>query len=403
VEKQEVRVSGASESNEDLVSGRVNRSNDQTSVWAENGAVTDPILPVGSTPVAYKGGNILVASVSPDVNNDYRPSTPLNAILGNGWMGGTGVTGNGGAAGGTGVHGLGGANGVGVMGDGNRAGAGVIGRGGPLVGTGVLGIGSLGGSAGVGVQGVGGIANIGGPPAAGVFGQGGTISGTNTDRRLLGAGVIGVGGDAGSAPASPPADAGSVGVFGQGADAKVDSTPGPGGTPVLSGPLEPGAGIIGRGGVPVPPSPRMQMAAGVIGLAGGEDKPSLSQTGNVGVFGQGPTGVRGRGKAGPGINGSSSADRGGVFSSAQAAQARLVPHGIEIELPSGVPVTPTGIGESHLERGVVLLPKDGFAGDLMTLRDSAGNCTLWFCVRSADANGPARWSQVLLGPSFYGQ
>src|SRR5262249_26263242 len=195
---------GASESNDKVVSGRVNRSNDQTTIWAENGALTAPVLPIGSTPIAYKGSNIFVVNVAQDINSDYRPPAPLDAILGYGWISGTGVIGNGGVVGGTGVRGQGGENGIGVMGDAKGGEAGVVGGGGPRDGTGVMGVGSLGGSAGVGVHGVGGVASPGASPAAGVFGQGGMIQGPNTERRLLGAGVIGVAGDAGSAPAPAP-------------------------------------------------------------------------------------------------------------------------------------------------------------------------------------------------------
>jgi hypothetical protein len=121
------------------------------------------------------------------------------------------------------------------------------------------------------------------------------------------------------------------------------------------------------------------------------------------VFGSGPTGIRGSGRNGPGVNGLSDKDRGGVFESQRAAQARLVPKKVETKLPEGSPVTPTGIDASALKKGIVSLPKDGAAGDLMTLIDDGEDCTLWFCVRGASASGPAHWAQVLLGPSFNGQ
>jgi hypothetical protein len=56
-----------------------------------------------------------------------------------------------------------------------------------------------------------------------------------------------------------------------------------------------------------------------------------------------------------------------------------------------------------LREGVASLPKNGQAGDLMTLLDDARLCTLWFCVKAQDSAGPAQWAQVLLGPSFPGQ
>ncbi len=189
-------------------------------------------------------------------------------------------------------------------------------------------------------------------------------------------------------------------MFGQGADAKVENIF-EGGVATQVGPLEPGAGIIGRGGLPIPPE--MPVAAGVIGLAGGETKPPLAQTGGTGVFGAGPTGVRGEGQGGPGITGFSDKDRGGIFESQRAAQARLVPRRVETRFPEGSPVTPAAIAAPVLERGTVALPKNGAAGDLMALLDIGEDCTLWFCVRGASATGPARWAQVLLGPAFDGQ
>jgi hypothetical protein len=56
-----------------------------------------------------------------------------------------------------------------------------------------------------------------------------------------------------------------------------------------------------------------------------------------------------------------------------------------------------------LREGAASLPKNGQAGDLMTLLDDARLCTLWFCVQAEDSAGPAQWAQVLLGPSFPGQ
>src|SRR5262249_41244213 len=162
---------------------------------------------------------------------------------------------------------------IGVMGDAKGGEAGVVGRGGPREGTGGMGVGSLGGSGGVGVHGGGGGGSPGGSPAGGGLRPGGMLKGPNTEPRLAWGGVCGVAGDAGSARAPAPSDAGSVGVFGQGADAKVDSVIDGAGMVTLSGPSEPGAGIIGRGGVPISAPPGMLMAAGVIGLAGGETKP----------------------------------------------------------------------------------------------------------------------------------
>jgi hypothetical protein len=415
-------MSGSSESNEDLVSGRVNRSNDQTTIWAENKFSSVDIIgiEVDSFRVNFNGDAIFSVEVAKDTEEDgeFRPPMALDAIVGNGWSaehvggsGGTGVTGIGGNVGGLGVRGLGGENGIGVLGDAGGRTTGVVGLGGPREGTGVFGRGSGGdrlfrhGRGGIGVHGVGGDADLtlgqtAVLPGAGIFGEGGKILDTNENRLLLGAGVIGLGGHAGEKDAPSSNETGSVGVFGQGADAKVERIF-DGGVATQVGPLEPGAGVIGRGGVPIPPE--MPVAAGVIGLAGGEAKPPIDLTGRVGVFGSGPTGVRGSGRDGPGISGLSDKDRGGVFESQRAAQARLVPKRIETRLPEGSPVNPTGINEAALERGIVSLPKNGAAGDLMALIDDGEDCTLWFCVRGSSSAGRARWAQVLLGPSFDGQ
>ena len=124
-----------------------------------------------------------------------------------------------------------------------------------------------------------------------LFGQGGKITDENRDQLLLGTGVIGVGGDAGNMDMPPASDAGSVGVFGQGADANVKTIVDDGST-VFDGPAEPGAGVIGRGGVGT--GVRPGVAAGVIGLAGGHAKPSIAETGSTGVRGRGFKSCRAR-------------------------------------------------------------------------------------------------------------
>jgi hypothetical protein len=55
------------------------------------------------------------------------------------------------------------------------------------------------------------------------------------------------------------------------------------------------------------------------------------------------------------------------------------------------------------ERSGARLPKSGRAGDLMSVIDEQGYCTLWFCVKGEIGGAPARWAQALLGPSFDGQ
>src|SRR6187551_4040437 len=112
-------MSGADESDDDLVSGRVNRSNDQTTTWAENHYDTTNIGPIetGDFRVEFGGPAILVVEVARDTEEDgeFRPSAPLDAIVGTGWSadwagqsGGTGVTGIGGDVGGRGMFAKGG-------------------------------------------------------------------------------------------------------------------------------------------------------------------------------------------------------------------------------------------------------------------------------------------------------
>ena len=48
------------------------------------------------------------------------------------------------------------------------------------------------------------------------------------------------------------------------------------------------------------------------------------------------------------------------------------------------------------------MDEDFFWGDLLALIDKQRQCALWFCVSSGDGGGPAKWAQVLLGPSFNG-
>jgi hypothetical protein len=405
-------MAGSSESDEDLVAGRVNRSNHQTTIWAENQFDSFSIGPfeLDWVRTEFGGPVIFLVEVAKDSadEGEFEPSAPLDGIMGVGWSaqqagqsGGTGVIGIGGAVAGRGVFGRGGEGGPGVTGDAGGAAAGVMGFGGPREGTGVFGLGSGGerlqrrGRGGVGVHGVGGHASVQTGanddvlPGAGVFGQGGQFREGNPARLLLGTGVIGVGGDAGNQGLPDRSNAGSAGVFGQGADATVD------------GPGEPGAGAVGRGGIST--DPRIPPAAGVIGLAGGRDKPSIFETRDAGLYGLGSTGVRGVGVAGQGVRGSSDVDRGGAFSSDEVAQIQLIPKGVRTVFPDPATVTPQGISPGDIERRIVSLPKNGQGGDLMALVDDSRTCTLWFCVRSGDGSSPARWAQVLLGAPFDGQ
>jgi len=186
----------------------------------------------------------------------------------------------------------------------------------------------------------------------------------------------------------------------RGADADVKPIVDGTGT-VYDGPAEPGAGVVGRGGVQTVPRP--QIAAGVIGVAGGFAKPSIGETGSTGVAGHGVTGVGGVGEGGPGVRGSSDKDRGGIFASIAAPQLQLTPFRVKATLPKPSAVSPTAIPLGFLKENSSLLPKTGQAGDLMTLIDDTRMCTLWFCVKGWDKVNAALWTQVLLGPSFPGQ
>ena len=378
-------MAGANGSGEEMQTGRTNRAEGRTKLWAQ--------VPPGQP--NFNGPAIMIVEVAGDAEDpdDYEsgdsflPSNAFDGLVVTGWSGGS-------------ASNFGGTPG---------AGSGVVGKGGRNQGTGVVGFGSgtkepgsgNGGGGGIGVHGIGGsqpsfFVDPNAPPGTGVIGQGGLRNPTeNLSRLPHAAGVVGLAGAEGK-PLPPATDTGGFGVWGQGADAETmmvmprDETgtiPGP---VVPSGPADPGAGVFGRGGVPTPPGG--PVAAGVIGLAGGITTiPGASETGNCGVFGKGPNGVVG---LGDGDNG-----RGGKFESIRAAQVWLVPHDTRRPSPPTANVSPTAIVMG--ERGRVELPRDGRGGDLLTLMDSERQCTLWFCVQDA-ADRPARWAQVLLGTAFDG-
>lgn len=109
-------------------------------------------------------------------------------------------------------------------------------------------------------------------------------------------------------------------------------------------------------------------------------------------------GVEGHSDDGTGVRGDSGNGRGGMFSSQRAAQVRLIPHAAATIFPPPLPLTPYAIPAAP---EVVPLPRSGQGGDLLTIQDKSGECTLWFCVRGED-KVPARWAQVLLGASYEG-
>jgi hypothetical protein len=110
---------------------------------------------------------------------------------------------------------------------------------------------------------------------------------------------------------------------------------------------------------------------------------------NTGVFGGGEDGVMGMGLSG----------RGGIFASERSAQLRLVP-ALGHRMTERETFTPTIVTDPN--RQGADLPKNGRAGNLMSVMDEQGDCTLWFCVRGDGEGVAARWAQVLLGPVFDG-
>jgi hypothetical protein len=428
---------GSDSTGEDLVAGRTNRAEERTIFWAD----------VAPGEPNYNGPAILIVEVAKDLDNsewdksDYEdgenfiPSNQVNGIMATGWSGGGSVN-LGGSPGGTGV----------------------IGRGGRNEGTGVQGLGGgtpeidSAGAGGIGVHGIGGFQaefpfpffwnpSSPPPPGAGLVGQGGRQSPSSNLLRLPhAAGVIGIGGGMGlgfdALPSHPLMQTGGVGVYGQGAELttlmvlppRVEGQPAPT-TKVPSGPLAPGVGVVGRGGVAV--APATGIGAGVVGLAGGIAIPSANTTGGVGVFGQGNLGVSGIGTligvkgvstttvgvqgetdTGTGVVGSASkGGRGGMFLSAKSAQLQLLPHSIKIAKPDSKLATPTELSGTGIP---LALPKAGSSGDLLAIDGMTQGtsdapvvktCTLWLCVRSADSktSTPAVWSQILTGAFVSGQ
>jgi hypothetical protein len=109
----------------------------------------------------------------------------------------------------------------------------------------------------------------------------------------------------------------------------------------------------------------------------------------TGVYGAGQNGVKGTGTEG----------RGGIFRSERAAQVRLIPASRPLKDVEQASFIPTAITISDLQNPE--LPKDGGAGDLISIVDDDGLCSLWFCIQ--DNSGAARWAQVLIGKPLRGK
>jgi hypothetical protein len=431
-------MAGADESGEEMQSGRTNRAEDPTRVWAQQ-----------DEGEAFNGDVIFVVEGAGDIEDDdfSLPSSRLHAIRASGVMDGAGVVGLDGAHGDEDVS--------------NLMNVGVFGRG----DTGVRG---EGGSDGPGVEGIGGNRPFFGIRGVGVLGRGGRQDDENNEeRKPHGPGVIGMGGGRAKTLANDSI-VDSVGVFGQGADAEERTVDG-----VVHGPSLAGAGVVGRGGVTN--STESQVGPGVVGWAGGSDNlPVLAFVGDIGVVGFGGTGVRGiglgdsslggpgvqgegsngagfagsRGVIGPGVvgqggralltgapifahaagvigiavdtppsasetnetgvygtgldgvKGAGAEGRGGVFKSERSAQVQLIPakRPVTKEQAATTPLAVANPGTLGPN-----LPKNGRGGDLMSVVDQDGECTLWFCIRDSTSGSPAHWAQVLLGPSFDGK
>jgi hypothetical protein len=276
-----------------------------------------------------------------------------------------------------------------------------------------------------GVYGVGWLAGFG------VVGFGGPVQGT---------GVVGQGGWKRLAKAVAPLSWDEIG----GRDKIQDGTVGGIGVHGLGGNQDslnarPGPGILAQGGKPdTSPTARESFAGpGVVGVAGGVPVPDPLATRNIGVYGEGSTGVFAQGIAIPGLPGETNvglsavgsvgvvanghfaggrfsgdevgveghgdSGTGGVFESNKAAQVRLTPH----EAVEPIPDEPFPVRALNPKGHETVLPANGQAGDLLctSMKATTGKpvAVLWFCVTSGDTTGPALWRQVLLGPEVRGQ
>ena len=424
-------MAGSDESGEEMQSGRTNRAEDHTRIWAQQR--------LGEQ---FNGDTIFVVEGAGDIEDEdfTLPSGKIHGILGVGVGAGAGVIGHDASSPDQDISQV---RDVGVFGRGKT---GVEGEG--TRGPGVEGVGSNHSTSLLG---------------AGVVGRGGRQPDeNNAERTPHGPGVIGIGGGRAREVKTGNNIAASVGVFGQGAEAEARTV---GGT--IHGPALPGAGVVGRGGVSIPNEG--PVAPGVIGWAGGADTaPDLAIEGDIGVQGIGGIGVEGIGMAGPGVRGfgsdgeggaagnrgilgpgvvgeggtgrnpadpktffhgagvigiaggtplpplaetietgvygagrdgvegAGSEGRGGIFRSEHSAQIALIPARRPTKSKEQAAFIPTVIADPGLQGPA--LPLEGRSGDLMSVIDDEGQCLLWFCVR--DNDGSAHWAQVLLGPSF---
>jgi hypothetical protein len=111
------------------------------------------------------------------------------------------------------------------------------------------------------------------------------------------------------------------------------------------------------------------------------------------------TGIEAIGHSGPGVLGSGKdGNRGGIFQSATDVDPSILVPQLQL-VPQTMKVAETQLAtpKEFIPKNVSGLPKFGRAGDFLATLDSNQSCTLWFCVHGNDGEGPAQWSQVLLG------
>jgi hypothetical protein len=284
---------------------------------------------------------------------------------------------------------------------------GVVALGGPREGTGVFGLGGGGerlfrrGAGGKGVHGVGGIASLRDSvmPGAGVFAQGGQIHEENTGGVLLGTGVIGVGGDASNKVMPAFADTGSVGVYGQGADADVKPIVDGTGT-VYDGPA---GARRGRGRARRRADRAASADRGRRHRRRGRVRQAFDRRDRIDRCGGSRRHRRGRRRRGRArrarIVGQGSRRHLRVDRRAAAPADAVSREGDAAETFGGEPDgDPARIPQGEF----VVAAEDRPGRRLMTLIDDTRMCTLWFCVKGWDKVNAALWTQVLLGPSFPG-
>jgi hypothetical protein len=334
-------MAGSDHSGEDIEAGRVNRAENRTILWAQRPAEKGE---------EFEGAAILIVEAAPQIEDDDFKLVDDDRD----------------------AHG--------VLASGIGAGAGVVGfhRRNPIIAPGEeLSPADLAHAGKAGVFGKG---------ATGVVAQGDLGGATLTDPTIadgVGVGIIGRGDkDVFNAP-------GVVGFSGAVTDETVDTNTGvigkgetgvgglgTGGPGVRGVGSKGQPGVLGIGGI----ARDTKQGSGVVGLGRGKNLTApFDPPPDTGVFGGGLDGVKGVGTEG----------RGGIFQSELSAQVQLVP------LPARVSPDRTQLGPS--------LPTNGRAGDLMSVVDRVGECTLWLCVKGEDAGRAARWAQVLLGPPFDGR